>query len=62
MGNVLGIIDTFLENYQGFFENLRMALLGQKISLPLPKDHSSMAPLLFILYMNEVITKSMPQL
>ena len=25
MGNVLGIIGTFLENYQGFFENLRIA-------------------------------------
>ena len=24
MGNVLGIIGTFLENYQGFFENLRI--------------------------------------
>ena len=26
MGNVLGIIGTFLENYQGFLENLRIAL------------------------------------
>ena len=26
MGNVLGIIGTFLENYQGFFENLRITL------------------------------------
>ena len=26
MGNVLGIIGTFLENYQGFFENLRIVL------------------------------------
>ena len=30
MGNVLGIIGTFLENYQRFFENLRIA---KKISI-----------------------------
>ena len=30
MGNVLGIIGTFLENYQGLFEN---GIIGKKISI-----------------------------
>ena len=34
MGNVLGIIVTFLENYQGFFENLRIyySIIGKKLA------------------------------
>ena len=34
LGNVLGIIGTFLENYGGLFESLRIALaIGQKNSI-----------------------------